>query len=81
MILSLTGALVRVSKRDAIDGAPFVVGCVTLLKQFHASCLEQFIGFLGQYVRFSVSATSVRYMFNTCVFHPIHVISTIFINC
>ena len=79
MILSFIGALVRVSKRDAIDGAPFVVGCVTLLKQFHASCLGQFIGFLGQYVRFSVSATSVRYTF-TWGFHSIHVINTIFVN-
>ena len=51
-------ALVRASKKDAIDGAPFIVGLITLLKQFHSSCLDQFIAFLGQYVRFAVSISA-----------------------
>ena len=48
----------RSSKADPIDGAPFVVGVLTLLKQFHASCTEQFLAFLGQYVRYSISAAA-----------------------
>eukprot|EP00455_Lapot_gusevi_P055397 TRINITY_DN9002_c0_g1_i3.p1 TRINITY_DN9002_c0_g1~~TRINITY_DN9002_c0_g1_i3.p1 ORF type:complete len:733 (-),score=209.92 TRINITY_DN9002_c0_g1_i3:77-2275(-) len=53
------GMLVRVSKNDPIDGVPFVLGVLALLKQFHSSHTEKFLAYLGQFVRFSVSAAAV----------------------
>ena len=42
-----------VSKKPAepIDGAPFVTGTITLLKQFHSENTDLFLAYLGQYVR------------------------------
>ncbi|KAL5022673.1 hypothetical protein ScPMuIL_001828 [Solemya velum] len=36
---------------DPLDGPPFVVGCITLLKQFHSENTAIFIAYLGEYVR------------------------------
>lgn len=36
---------------DPVDGTPFVVGTVTLLKQFHSECTRDFLALLGQYLR------------------------------
>lgn len=41
-----------------MDGAPFIVGVITILKQFHSSHTHTFLGYLGQYVRANVSASS-----------------------
>jgi WASH complex subunit strumpellin len=38
-------------KKDFYDFAPFVVGVLTLLKQFHSLHVQAFLGYLGQYVR------------------------------
>lgn len=45
------GELIARKPGDPVDGAPFVVGTVTLLKQFHAECTVEFFALLGQYVR------------------------------
>lgn len=45
------GALLSKTKNDPVDGTPFVVGVITLLKQFHSSHGVKFLSFLGQYVR------------------------------
>jgi WASH complex subunit strumpellin len=37
-----------------LDGAPFVFGLATLLKQLHPTVLRSAFGFLGQYVRTAV---------------------------
>lgn len=37
-------------KSEQIDGAAFVVGIVTVLKQFHSEILQLFIAYLGQFV-------------------------------
>jgi WASH complex subunit strumpellin len=52
--------LVRQNKKGAssMDGAPFVVGVVTLLKQFHSSHIHTFLGYMGQYIRSQLSATA-----------------------
>ena len=36
--------LVAVQKGGVIDGAPFVVGVITILKQFHSSHTHTFLG-------------------------------------
>ena len=36
---------------DLLDGAPFVTGIFTLLKQFHSEITDQFLAVMGQYVR------------------------------
>ncbi len=43
--------------RDLIDGAPFVTGILTLLKQFHSENTDSFLALTGQYVRSLVDAT------------------------
>lgn len=37
-------------KSEQIDGAAFVIGIVTVLKQFHNDILQLFIEYLGQFV-------------------------------
>jgi len=51
--------LVCLEKNVALDGAPFVLGVVTIMKQFHSSHTYTFLAYLGQYVRATVSSSSV----------------------
>lgn len=46
---------------EGVDCAPFVVGIITALKQYHVENTHQFLACLGQYVRSSVDATAGRY--------------------
>ncbi|XP_052274369.1 WASH complex subunit 5-like isoform X2 [Dreissena polymorpha] len=41
---------------DPLDAPPFVIGCITLLKQFHVDNTEKFLAYMGQYVRSFVDA-------------------------
>ncbi|KAJ4457254.1 putative WASH complex subunit 5 [Paratrimastix pyriformis] len=43
--------LARQPGKEPIDGIPLVVGMATLLRQFHASQLQGFLEYLGQYLR------------------------------
>ncbi|KAJ9467483.1 WASH complex subunit strumpellin-like protein [Diplonema papillatum] len=43
--------LVVRKKDDVMDGAPFVIGLVTVLKQFHAGEKDVFVAYLCQYCR------------------------------
>lgn len=43
------------NQKDPIDGAPLVVGVITIFKQFHSSQTQQFIQYLAQYVNVTVS--------------------------
>ena len=36
---------------EPLDGAPFVAGCVTLLRQFHSDNTEHCLALIGQFVR------------------------------
>ncbi len=36
---------------EPIDGAPFIAGCVTLLRQFHSDNTHHCLLLLGQYIR------------------------------
>ncbi len=51
--------LVSKKKDDNLDGTPFVVGIITVLKQFHPSEKELFIAYLGQYVRSNIDALNL----------------------
>jgi len=52
-----TGELVCKRPAEPLDGAPFVAGTVTLLKQFHSENTEQFFALLSQYVRSMIAST------------------------
>jgi len=52
--------LVCVNRKDPVDGAPFVVGIVTLFKQFHSSHMERFLSYVGQYLRSNISTAQVK---------------------
>ncbi|KAF6031773.1 KIAA0196 [Bugula neritina] len=41
------------SKRmtDGLDGAPFVIGCLTVLKQFNSTLTDTFFQLLAQYIK------------------------------
>ncbi|EDO30084.1 predicted protein [Nematostella vectensis] len=56
------GTLVARKPTDQVDSAPFVVGMITVLKQFHSEYSEQFFACCGQYVRSLVeaAATNIR---------------------
>jgi len=43
--------LIHKKDKKAYDGTPFVFGVITLLKQFHASHINKFLAYMGQYVR------------------------------
>jgi len=45
------GAVVAKKQKEAHDWLPFVVGVITLLRQFHSLHTQQFLAYLGQYVR------------------------------
>eukprot|EP00004_Rigifila_ramosa_P027670 TRINITY_DN9095_c0_g1_i1.p1 TRINITY_DN9095_c0_g1~~TRINITY_DN9095_c0_g1_i1.p1 ORF type:complete len:1142 (+),score=349.87 TRINITY_DN9095_c0_g1_i1:288-3428(+) len=49
------GTLVSKDKKEAIDGAPFVVGVLTVLKQFHSIQTQRFLALFGQYVRAQIN--------------------------
>jgi WASH complex subunit strumpellin len=42
------------SKKETIDEAPFVVGFLTILRQFHPDIMFKFLAYVGQYIRSSV---------------------------
>ena len=46
-----TGSLLSRKVADPLDGPAFVTGCLSLLRQFHSHNTDQFLGYMGQYVR------------------------------
>ena len=42
--------------KEPLDGAPFVTGCLTFLRQFHSNHTEECLTLLGQYIRSMVDA-------------------------
>jgi WASH complex subunit strumpellin len=51
--------LVSKKKDDNLDGTPFVVGIITVLRQFHPSERELFLAYLGQYVRSNIDTLNL----------------------
>lgn len=56
----VTASVSKGGKGGGMDGTPFVVGVITIMKQFHSSHTHTFLGYLGQYVRANVSASSSK---------------------
>lgn len=54
---SSLGNLVHKKEKKAFDSTPFVVGFITLLKQFHSSTTHKLFAYMGQYVRSLINAT------------------------
>ncbi|XP_057313652.1 WASH complex subunit 5-like [Hydractinia symbiolongicarpus] len=52
---NLSGMVAKKSN-DPLDSTAFVLGLLTLLKQYHSECTEIFITILGQYVRSTAEA-------------------------
>lgn len=52
----LTGGLVCKKPADPLDAPPFVIGCITLLKQHHVDNTDRFLALMGEYVRSFVDA-------------------------
>lgn len=52
-----TSTLENKDKSLSLDGAPLVVGVITLLKQFHSVHTHTFLEYMGQYVRSHISAS------------------------
>jgi WASH complex subunit strumpellin len=48
--------------KNSVDAIPFVVGVITLLKQFHSVYTQQFLAYLGQYVRSLINITIGGYL-------------------
>jgi WASH complex subunit strumpellin len=48
------GTLARSKSKFGVDGVPMVLGCATLLRQFHPAAMEQLVAHLGQFVRISL---------------------------
>ena len=61
------GGLVCKKPADPLDAPPFVIGCITLLKQQHVDNTDKFLALMGQYVRSFVDAMPgwVIYLCNT----------------
>ena len=59
-LLLPTGTMVAKRPTDQIDSAPFVVGMITVLKQFHSEYTEQFLACCGQYVRSLIEVTASK---------------------
>jgi len=53
---SCSGSLISRRVQDPLDGVPFVVGIQTLLRQFHPEIRNQFLLYLGQYVKSHMEA-------------------------
>jgi WASH complex subunit strumpellin len=52
-----TSTLENKEKGLSLDGAPLVVGVITLLKQFHSQHTHTFLAYCGQYVRSHISSS------------------------
>jgi len=44
-------------EKNSADSTPFVMGVITLLKQFHSIYTQKFLAYLGQYVRGIINVT------------------------
>jgi WASH complex subunit strumpellin len=49
------GAILPKKQKDTHDWIPLVVGVITLLRQFHSLHTQQFLAYLGQYVRGNIN--------------------------
>jgi len=55
-----TSTFMYKGKNEPLDGAPFVVGIITLLKQFHVQHTKTFLAYIGQYLRTQINLTGLK---------------------
>mmetsp|Transcript_34180 Transcript_34180/g.25249 ORF Transcript_34180/g.25249 Transcript_34180/m.25249 type:complete len:107 (+) Transcript_34180:273-593(+) len=51
-------SLVRKNKELVVDGPHFIVGVITLFKQYHPSQYRKYIAYLGHFVKNSIYASA-----------------------
>jgi WASH complex subunit strumpellin len=51
-------------KVETLDDVPFLVGVITLLKQFHSNITTSFFAYIGQYIRCTVASFVEKYVIN-----------------
>jgi len=67
MTILTTGGMFCKSIKEPLDGAPFVTGCLTLLRQFHCNHTEECLTLLGQYIRSMVDAQHTgKWVMSSC---------------
>eukprot|EP00002_Diphylleia_rotans_P010237 TRINITY_DN2063_c0_g1_i3.p1 TRINITY_DN2063_c0_g1~~TRINITY_DN2063_c0_g1_i3.p1 ORF type:complete len:212 (-),score=32.65 TRINITY_DN2063_c0_g1_i3:439-1074(-) len=54
------GTLVCQDKKENLDGIPFVVGIITLMKHSHSTNTQKFLAYMGQYVRSLVNTVGQK---------------------
>ena len=54
--MSCAGGMLFKNIKEPLDGAPFVAGCLTILRQFHSNHIEECVALFGQFVRSMVDA-------------------------
>jgi WASH complex subunit strumpellin len=54
------GTLTCTDKKEMLDGVPFLMGIITVLKQLHSSYTHTFLAYLGQFVRFQISNQEIH---------------------
>jgi len=54
------GGLICTNKKEPLDGVPFVMGIITVLKQFHSSVTHTVLAYLGQFVRSHINSSYSR---------------------
>lgn len=57
LLILCTGELVCRKPSDPIDGAPFIAGVITLLKQFHSDNVDKYLALCCQFIKSSVIQT------------------------
>ncbi|KAG1662783.1 WASH complex subunit 5 [Nymphon striatum] len=53
------GGLICKKSADPVDGLPFIIGTVTLLKQYHPDNTIQFVQYLGQYTKSMIESVAI----------------------
>lgn len=55
-----TGAFMCKLNNEPLDGTPFVIGIITMLKQFHVAHTQTFLAYLGQYLRSTINSVALN---------------------
>lgn len=65
--LAASSSSIRVG--DSVDGTPFVIGFLTILRQFHPELVNQFFRLGSQFVNACIQAASTRYGITSLLNH------------
>jgi len=74
---SKLGILIPKTTKNSYDSIPFLVGVITLLKQFHSINTQKFLAYLGQYVRANITEQLKSKEKNKEMEYPVQVINVL----